>query len=63
MADGTADMCDSCPDMTYWNGELVNSCRLDEYRVFGGFVTVVDHAEKQDLREAVAVGTHPRGDR
>jgi MoaA/NifB/PqqE/SkfB family radical SAM enzyme len=43
MADGTADMCDSCPDMTYWNGELVNSCRMDEYRLFGGFVTVVDH--------------------
>jgi MoaA/NifB/PqqE/SkfB family radical SAM enzyme len=43
MADGTADMCDSCPDMTYWNGELVNSCRMDEYRLFGGFVTVVNH--------------------
>lgn len=47
MSDGTADMCDSCPDMTYWNGELVNSCRLDEYRLFGGFVTVVNHAEAE----------------
>ncbi len=43
MPDGTADMCDSCPDMTYWNGELINSCRMDEYRLFGGFVTVVNH--------------------
>ncbi|CAG0931111.1 hypothetical protein TFLX_02000 [Thermoflexales bacterium] len=47
MADGTADMCDSCPDMTYWNGELVNSCRMDEYRLFGGFVTVINRAEKE----------------
>jgi MoaA/NifB/PqqE/SkfB family radical SAM enzyme len=49
MADGTADMCDSCPDMTYWNGELINSCRMDEYRLFGGFVTVVNHAEKEKV--------------
>jgi hypothetical protein len=26
---------------------LVNSCRMDEYRLFGGFVTVVSHAEKE----------------
>lgn len=63
MADGTADMCDSCPDMTYWNGELVNSCRLDEYRVFGGFVTVVNRAEKQELPEAVEVGPQLQTDR
>ena len=47
MADGTADMCDSCPDMTVWNGELINSCRMDEYRLFGGFVTVVNRAEAE----------------
>jgi hypothetical protein len=47
MKDGTADMCDSCPDMTYWNGELVNSCRMDEYRLFGSFVTVVDHKTEE----------------
>jgi MoaA/NifB/PqqE/SkfB family radical SAM enzyme len=50
MQDGTADMCDSCPDMTYWNGELINSCRMDEYRLFGGFVTVVNHAEEEKAR-------------
>jgi hypothetical protein len=47
MADGTADMCDSCPDMTYYNGELINSCRMDEYRLFGGFVTVVKHDHEE----------------
>lgn len=39
--DGRADMCDSCPDITYYDGKLVNSCRMDEYRLFGGFVSVL----------------------
>ena len=39
---GQADMCDSCPDMTVWNGNLVNSCRMDEYRLFGDLISVVD---------------------
>jgi hypothetical protein len=49
--------------MPYWNGELVNSCRVDEYRVFGGFVTVVNHAEKQELPETVEVGPQLQTDR
>ncbi|NPV07530.1 MAG: radical SAM protein [Anaerolineae bacterium] len=40
--DGRADMCDSCPDMTVYDGKLINSCRMDEYRLFGGFVSVVE---------------------
>jgi pyruvate-formate lyase-activating enzyme len=39
---GQADMCDSCPDMTVFEGRLINSCRMDEYRMFGGMVSVVD---------------------
>jgi MoaA/NifB/PqqE/SkfB family radical SAM enzyme len=50
LPDGRADMCDSCPDITYFDGKLVNSCRLDEYRLFGGFLSVV---EKQAI-EALA---------
>jgi len=34
-------MCDSCPDMTVYDGRLINSCRMDEYRLFGGFLSVV----------------------
>lgn len=45
---GLADMCDSCPDMTVYDGKLINSCRMDEYRLFGGLVTIV---EKQDSLE------------
>ena len=41
LPDGRVDMCDSCPDMCYFEGNLVNSCRLDEYRKFGGLMTPV----------------------
>lgn len=45
---GLADMCDSCPDMTFYDGKLINSCRMDEYRMFGGLVSVLD---KQKIME------------
>ncbi len=45
LPDGRADMCDSCPDVTIFDGKFVNSCRMDEYRLFGGFISVL---EKQD---------------
>jgi MoaA/NifB/PqqE/SkfB family radical SAM enzyme len=48
LPDGRADMCDSCPDITYFDGKLVNSCRLDEYRLFGGFLTVLDKEKTQE---------------
>jgi hypothetical protein len=47
MTDGRADMCDSCPDMTYYDGKLINSCRMDEYRLFGGLLSVVEKPEEQ----------------
>ncbi|MBN1402503.1 MAG: radical SAM protein [Anaerolineae bacterium] len=40
QSSGLVDMCDSCPDMTVWEGNLVNSCRLDEYRLFGALISV-----------------------
>lgn len=39
---GLADMCDGCPDMTVWDGKLINSCRMDEYRLFGDLLTVAN---------------------
>ncbi len=39
LPNGRVDMCDSCPDMTYFEGRLVNSCRLDEYRKYGELIT------------------------
>ncbi|MDY7040301.1 MAG: radical SAM protein [Chloroflexota bacterium] len=51
--EGQADMCDSCPDMTVYEGRLINSCRMDEYRLFGGFLTVVNRREASE-QEPVA---------
>lgn len=46
--DGRVDHCDSCPDMTYWEGKLVHSCRLDEYRKFGQLVTILPNDQKSE---------------
>jgi hypothetical protein len=51
LPDGRADMCDSCPDMTVYDGKLINSCRMDEYRLFGGFLSVVDRAKTEVISE------------
>ncbi len=40
LPDGRQDMCDSCPDMTVWDGKLVHSCRMEEWRLYGTYVTV-----------------------
>lgn len=33
---GDANLCDGCMNMMVYRGELIPSCRLDEYRIFGG---------------------------
>jgi hypothetical protein len=45
LADGRVDMCESCPDMTFFDGRLVNSCRLDEHRRYGGLLTAVPRTQ------------------
>ena len=35
LQDGRQNMCDGCPDMTVWNGQLVWSCRMEEQLKFG----------------------------
>lgn len=36
FVDATANECSGCPELTVWQGGLIPSCRLDEYRWFGG---------------------------
>lgn len=43
LPDGRFDACDGCPDMTVYNNKLVISCSMDEYRIFGGPVTMSKH--------------------
>jgi hypothetical protein len=44
LANGLQNMCDGCPDMTLWNGELVWSCRMEELKHFGCWVRSVPRA-------------------
>ena len=39
LPNGNIEMCDSCPDLTLYKGELINSCRLDEVRLHGGLIS------------------------
>lgn len=41
LPNGLQNMCDGCPDMTLWNGELVWSCRMEELKHFGCWVRTV----------------------
>lgn len=35
IIDGVINLCDDCVNMMVYKGELINSCRLDEYRLYG----------------------------
>ena len=41
LEDGRQNMCDGCPDITVWNGQLVWSCRMEELINFGDWVRAV----------------------
>lgn len=39
---GGANLCDGCMNMMVYEGQLINSCRLDEYRMMGGLIYPVN---------------------
>jgi sulfatase maturation enzyme AslB (radical SAM superfamily) len=41
LENGMPCMCESCPDATVWQGNLVSSCRLDEYRKYGKLMSAI----------------------
>lgn len=47
LADGRQSMCDGCPDLTPWKGRLVWSCRLEEFKRYGGFLTLIPAEKKK----------------
>jgi hypothetical protein len=58
--DGQIDMCDDCPDMCVFEGRLVNSCRLDECRIYGDLLhihvdkkVVADQLKQKEKKEEV----------
>lgn len=41
IINGRINLCDDCVNMMVYNGQLINACRLDEYRMFGGPMEVI----------------------
>lgn len=36
ILDGQSNCCDGCPNQMVYKDKIINSCRLDEYRLYGG---------------------------
>ncbi|QQR90568.1 MAG: radical SAM protein [Myxococcales bacterium] len=51
LANGEANMCDGCPDMTVHNDELVWSCRLEERLQYGCFLQAVPKLEESPCKQ------------
>jgi organic radical activating enzyme len=43
VIDGKPNLCDGCINLMPYQGKLINSCRLDEYRLLGGPITFIKH--------------------
>jgi organic radical activating enzyme len=41
IINGRINLCDDCVNMLVYKGQLINACRLDEYRMFGGPMEVI----------------------
>jgi hypothetical protein len=52
LPDGRVDMCDACPDLTVYKGQLIHSCRMDEWRRWGGYMMQVSEDGAKEAAEA-----------
>jgi hypothetical protein len=41
LPNGELDLCDGCPNKTYWEGRIISSCALESYLKFQAPVTAV----------------------
>lgn len=48
LSDGSMNMCDGCPDITVHNGKFYWSCRLEEIKTYGSFVTAAPRAAQKE---------------
>jgi len=46
VLNGKINLCDDCVNMMVYDGNLINPCQMDEYRIFGGPVVVLEQAQK-----------------
>lgn len=54
LPDGRMNMCDGCPDITVYKGELYWSCRLEEIKRYGCFVSAVPRSQENSSNQSVA---------
>ena len=59
LDDGMHNMCDSCPDITVHEGELVWSCRLEEKIKYGRFIHTVPREHELPEEETVERKAEP----
>ena len=45
IINGETNLCDGCVNLMLYKGNLINSCRLDEYRILGGPLTMIKKEE------------------
>ena len=43
IKEGVVNLCDGCVNLMPYEGKLINSCRYDEYRLYGGPIMVIKH--------------------
>lgn len=54
LPDGRMNMCDGCPDITVYKGQLYWSCRLEEIKRYGCFVSAVPRGVENSSSQSVA---------
>ncbi|MBI4404171.1 MAG: radical SAM protein [Deltaproteobacteria bacterium] len=55
LSDGQANMCDGCPDMTVYKGKMYWSCRLEEIKEYGSFVSCVPRTNLKHIEPKATV--------
>jgi hypothetical protein len=51
LENGECDMCDGCPNKTYYQGRLVSECRMEEYLTYGRLMQYVSNDKKGKTQE------------
>lgn len=62
LPDGRQNMCDGCPDAVPYDGRLVWSCRLEELKEFGAFVTFAPRTKRASATAKAPIPTAAEGD-
>ncbi len=48
LDNGEQDLCDGCPNKTWWNGRLISECRMEEHLRYGRLLTTARKRTEQE---------------